>query len=151
MHPFHRLLIWVMNYFGRYRIILDKGSGKPYLERFYIFLKDREKFPFNIFLHRFIRSDSDDLHDHPWDFRTLILIGGYWEHTLDGKFWRGPGSYRYVAANTYHRVELDENRHYCWTLFMPSKSLYLLDALLAALLMLLCLNIRLAHADVCGA
>jgi hypothetical protein len=33
-------------------------------------------------LHQFLRSDDDrDLHDHPWSFVSLILRGGYWEHT----------------------------------------------------------------------
>jgi hypothetical protein len=32
-------------------------------------------------LHYFVQADDDEsLHDHPWDFRTTILRGGYWEH-----------------------------------------------------------------------
>ena len=31
-----------------------------------IYFKDRKDFPFNIFLHKFLKSDPDDLHDHPW-------------------------------------------------------------------------------------
>lgn len=65
---------------GRKRIVYDRVDNEPYLERYYLFLKDRgEHFPFNVFLHRFLKSDSDDLHDHPWPFATLILKGGYWE------------------------------------------------------------------------
>ena len=114
--------VFVMKLMNRYRIIYDKGTGEPYLERFYIFLTDRNSFPFNVFLHRFLKSDSDDLHDHPWAFRTLILWGGYWEYTESGKFWRGPLTYRYAKAETFHRVELDDNIPHCWTLFMPSKA-----------------------------
>ena len=110
-----------MSYFDRYRIIYDRESNQPYLERFYLFLKDREDFPFNIFLHRFLKSDPDDLHDHPWNYRTLILYGGYWEYTEKGKFWRGPLSYRYSDAKQFHRIQLDEEINYCWTLFMPGK------------------------------
>ena len=62
---------------GRQRIILDRQSQEPYLERYYLFLKERKKFPFNIFLHKFLKSDPDDVHDHPWPYATLILRGGY--------------------------------------------------------------------------
>jgi len=121
MSWFHNMLISVFDYFGRYRIINDRIDKEPYLERFYLFLKDRETFPFNIFLHRFIKSDPDDLHNHPWSYRTLILKGGYWEYTSDGKFWRGPFSYRSAQANSFHRVELDKKNPYCWTLFIPGR------------------------------
>jgi len=111
----------IMSYFDRHRIILDRESNEPYLERFYLFFKDRGDFPFNIFLHRFLKSDPDDLHDHPWNYRTFILLGGYWEYTEDGKFWRGAPTYRYADATHFHRLELDKETDYCWTLFIPGK------------------------------
>ena len=122
LEMFLQMFIKIMDYFGRYRIIHDRIGDEPYLERYYLFLRDRKDFPFNIFLHRFLKSDPDDLHDHPWAFRSLILFGGYWEYTETGKTWRGPLSYRYAPANTFHRVELDKNIPYCWTIFIPSKS-----------------------------
>jgi hypothetical protein len=114
---------------GRKRIVYDRIDNEPYLERYYLFIKDRgEHFPFNIFLHKFLKSDIDDLHDHPWPFATLILKGGYYEWTpqfgADGKKigeiarWYGPGSFRVAGANSYHRIELDPEVE-CWTLFMP--------------------------------
>ncbi len=121
MYDFYNILTAIMGYFGRYRIINDRLDEEPYLERFYIFLKDRKNFPFNIFIHRFLKSDPDDLHNHPWSYRTLILYGGYWEYTETGKFWRKPFSYRYAPANTFHRIELDKDIPYCWTLFIPGK------------------------------
>jgi len=121
MHWFHNILVTVFNYFGRYRIINDRIDHEPYLERYYLFLKERENFPFNVFIHRFLKSDPDDLHDHPWSFRTIILKGGYWEYTKDGKFWRGPFTYRYNPPEAFHRVELDKNIPYCWTLFIPGR------------------------------
>ena len=48
-------------------------------------------FPFNIFLHKILKSDLGDLHDHYWSYFTIILKGGYWETTENGRFWRGPG------------------------------------------------------------
>ncbi len=66
---------------GRKRIVMDRVEDRPYLERYYLFLKDRDNFPFNVFLHRFLCSDPDDVHDHPWPYATLILKGGYYEWT----------------------------------------------------------------------
>ena len=113
---------------GRYRVIMDRLDGEPYLERYYVFLRDRNRFPFNIFVHKFLKSDPDDVHDHPWPFATLILKGGYWEwrpqFDAQGKKtgeiakWCGPGSFRTAQATTYHRIELDPDIT-CWTLFMP--------------------------------
>lgn len=113
---------------GRKRIVLDRASEEPYLERYYLFLKDRKHFPFNIFLHKFLKSDPDDLHDHPWSYATLILKGGYYEwipkfdkhgqKLCEVAVWRGPGHFRICGANSFHRIELDPNVT-AWTLFMP--------------------------------
>ena len=113
----------ILDYFGRYRRINDRVDKEPYLERYYVFIKNRDNFPFNIFIHKFLKSDSEDLHDHPWDFISIPLWPGYWEHTVDGKFWRGPFSYKYAAAKTLHRVELNKCYGYCWTIFIPCKKI----------------------------
>jgi hypothetical protein len=35
---------------------------------------------FNIYLHAFYKPDSDsDMHDHPWDFMSIIIWNGYYE------------------------------------------------------------------------
>jgi hypothetical protein len=93
-----------------------------------VFLRDRSWFPFNIFVHKFLKSDPDDVHDHPWPFATVILRGGYWEwrplFDAQGRRqgetarWCGAGSFRTARASTYHRIELDPDVT-CWTLFMP--------------------------------
>ena len=109
----------ILDYLGRHRIIKDRIDDEPYLERYYLFIKDRKNFPFNIFLHKFLKSDPDDLHDHPWPYFTFILCGGYWEYTPEGKFWRGPLSFRWNKAKSFHRLELDNTKPTCWTLFIP--------------------------------
>lgn len=122
---------WFLNFLekiGRKRIVMDRQDNEPYLERYYLFLKDRKKFPFNIFLHHFLKGDPDDVHDHPWGYATLILKGGYWEwlpqfNSKGQKIgelsvWRGPGHFRLCKAESYHRIELDPEVD-CWTLFMP--------------------------------
>ncbi len=112
------MMLKLLERIGRKRIILDRESQEPYLTRYYLFLKDRKWFPFNIFLHNFHKSDPDDLHDHPWPFITIILKGGYWEHTPKGKFWRGAGTINWAGSKSLHRVELEPGVD-TWTLFMP--------------------------------
>jgi hypothetical protein len=70
------MFLRLLDKIGRKRIVMDRVSDQPYLERYYLFLKDRKKFPFNVFLHKFLKSDPDDVHDHPWPYATLILKGG---------------------------------------------------------------------------
>ena len=110
-----------MEKLGRTRIISDRKSGEPYMIRYYVFLRDRTRFFMNIFLHKFLRSDPDDLHDHPWNYVSIPLWPGYWEHTLEGCSWRGPLNIRYNRATTLHRIELGKSG-YCWSLFIPFSS-----------------------------
>ena len=122
------MLLKLLDKLGRKRVVMDRINDEPYLERYYLFLKDRTWFPFNIFLHKFLKSDPDDVHDHPWPYATLILKGGYWEwipqfNSLGEKIgeiatWRGAGHFRTCRATSYHRIELDPSVE-CWTLFMP--------------------------------
>ncbi len=68
---------------------------------------------FNIYLHRVFRSDDDTaLHDHPWWNFSIVLDGGYWEHTIlpggvHRKVWFGPGSMQFRGfGRMAHRLEL---------------------------------------------
>lgn len=122
------MLLKLLERLGRKRIIYDRVNDAPYLERYYLFLKERERFPFNVFLHKFLKGDPDDVHDHPWSYATLILKGGYYEWTpnfdtqgikiSETRHWRGPGHFRVCSPNTYHRIELKDGVT-AWTLFMP--------------------------------
>jgi len=56
------------------------GRTNPYLLRWCLLPKD--KYPINVFLHRVVRDDDDRaLHDHPWWFVSIIMVGGYLEMT----------------------------------------------------------------------
>ena len=109
----------------RKRVIRDRDSNKPYLVRWYLFLKDRKNFPFNITLHKVLVSDEPTLHDHPWSYATFIIKGGYYENTPNGRFWRGPGHFRYRSSDDLHYLELakdaDGNEIPCWSLFFMGK------------------------------
>lgn len=116
-----------MNKLGRYRLIPDRKTGQDYMHRYYLFLKDRKWFPFNITLHKIVKSDDPIFHDHPWPYMTIVLDGGYWEHTpifdekgnkiAEKQVWRGPGSVIIRKANEYHWLELDWMIGYATTLF----------------------------------
>lgn len=69
---------------------------------------------FNVYFHIVLRSDDDRaLHDHPWWNFSIVLDGGYYEHTIaeggvNKRVWYGPGSVRFRRAGTYaHRLELE--------------------------------------------
>ena len=117
----NKIFAWLDKH-GRKRIVLDRVNNEPYLERYYVFLKDRKSFPFNIFIHKFLKSDPDDLHDHPWSYFTFILKGGYYEwvpgNNCEVRLWRGPGHFRMCKAESLHRIELKPGVT-CWTVFMP--------------------------------
>jgi hypothetical protein len=124
---FKVFLNWLEKH-DRKRIIMDRQCNEPLLTRYYLFLKERKNFPFNIFLHKFHKGDPGDVHDHPWPYFTLILKGGYYEWipqfredgimSCEVRKWRGPGHFRFCSANSYHRIELKEGVT-PWTLFMP--------------------------------
>ena len=115
----------IMDILGRRRVITSRDGKIPYLVRYYLFLKERKNFPFNITLHKVLVSDEPVLHDHTWSWGAIILKGGYWEHTPQGKFWRGPGHIRFRTAKDLHWLELakdsEGNNIPCWSIFFMGK------------------------------
>lgn len=121
----------LMDKLGRRRVITSRDGKVEYLIRYYLFLKERKDFPFNITLHKVLVSDEPTLHDHPWSWGALIIKGGYWEHVplfaQEGhvcgstKVWRGPGSIRFRSADDLHWLELAKDKDGkeipCWSLF----------------------------------
>lgn len=87
-------------------------QGKPYLERSYV----GTLLGIRVYLHRFVASDEDGLHDHPfrWSF-SLLLRGWYWEER-----WRVRRRVRWcnlIGPSDFHRVVLPDNGRDVWTLF----------------------------------
>lgn len=126
MRWFEKLANWCA-WRGRVRIIYDHlDPNLPYLIRFYPLFKDRPWWiPFNLFLHQVLKNDEGGLHDHPWWYLTLVLSGGYWEHTPTGRRWHGPGSILLRKSTSFHKLELN-NGQPCWTLFLcgPSRRVW---------------------------
>ncbi len=136
---------WFLNWLdrrGRCRIIPDPSEdiGNPVIIRYFLFLKDKKRnlditekernTPFNVFLHKICQDDPRDLHDHPWWYITIILRGGYWEHTdpelmwsgdnpKPSKIWYGPGSILFSRGG-FHRLQLKDGIP-CWTLFIRGR------------------------------
>ncbi|MES2827467.1 MAG: hypothetical protein V4687_04915 [Bacteroidota bacterium] len=83
--------------------------------------------PFDASFNEFSAPDGGDPHDHPFDFVTHILSGGYIERTYiineGGDFSmidieRRPGTSHYVKATDIHQIiELLEG--HCVTLMLP--------------------------------
>lgn len=72
----------------------------------------------SIRIHHILRKDADrDLHDHPWDARTIILKGYYIEHRVYGVFARYVGDTARVLFGEYHTItEVPPGG--VWTLFI---------------------------------
>lgn len=71
-----------------------------------------QRFGIAVRIHVIHRSDNDRyLHDHPWDFMTIILRGGYYEvqGAQDGfvACWHYPGTVLFRRATTFHRLVLE--------------------------------------------
>lgn len=62
------------------RFVIQTSQGGVYLDR----LRIIDTPWFGIFLHKFLRPDSDPfVHDHPWTFFSIVLRGGYYEVVRD--------------------------------------------------------------------
>lgn len=99
------------------------GKDNPYLLRWWVIPRNRF---FNVYLHKFLRDDDDRaLHDHPWLSLSVILRGGYIEHTATEVRRREAGSVVFRRAKHAHRIEL-LREGFClartvvpaWTLFI---------------------------------
>ena len=120
-----------MMFENRKRLLLDRGpswpdydKAEPFMIRYYLLFRKRPKwFPFNILLHKILKSDLGDLHDHYWSYITIILKGGYWETNENGTFWRGPGYIGFRKASNRHSLKIPDGKP-AWTLLLagPNKS-----------------------------
>ncbi len=115
---------------NRKKLFLDRGpswpdfhKAKPFMIRYYLLFRKRPRwFPFNIFIHKILKSDLGDLHDHYWSYLTIILKGGYWETTKNGTFWRGPGYIGFRNSQNRHSLRIPDGKSALTLLFVgPNK------------------------------
>lgn len=72
----------------------------------------------SLMINYFHRSDEDrELHDHPWNFKSLILWRGYNEHHPGGIITTYPGMLIRRPAQWRHRVILKNNKPACTLVF----------------------------------
>ena len=78
-------------------------DGVAYMQRHYL-----ARAPgYSLRLHHLLVDDAGrDLHDHPWNYTTMLLTGGYREHTPDDavEYWAPCILSR--RAEQLHRLEL---------------------------------------------
>ena len=87
----------------------------PYMLRWW--LTPRKRCLPGVYLHAIMRSDDDRaLHDHPWWNVSILLVGGYIEHTPNGPIKRRAGDVVFRRPAALHRLEL--NNGTAWSLFI---------------------------------
>lgn len=100
--------------------VIIGGKDDPYLLRWHLIPRNPL---FNVYLHCFLRSDDDRaLHDHPWLWCSVLLRGGYIEHTIAAggvhrRDQRLAPSVRFALPTKAHRVELIDGAS-AWSLFV---------------------------------
>lgn len=97
--------------------------------------KRKNRFPLSIRVHHIcLPDDARDLHDHPWNARTIILKGGYTERRLkqtgitiggcivgkDIRVDRKAGDTAKINFGEYHTIESLQPGG-AWTLFITGK------------------------------
>lgn len=111
---------WMLDKVARERHDITRTTdASPYLVRWVLY-GSRDNSPTAVYVHKFIRSDEDEMHDHPWPFTSVILFNGYYEETPalgwkngDGPTkltWYGPGRVLHRPANWIHGVRLHDFR-----------------------------------------
>jgi hypothetical protein len=96
-------------------------DGSLYMARWWL-IKERAWLPFAARIHHIARPDGElHLHDHPFDFRTVILRNCYVEEDVFGRrTLLSVGHTHHARAQTFHRIaELPSGG--AWTLFITSR------------------------------
>lgn len=85
-------------------------------------LMPRPWMPFSIRIHHICKPDHDrDLHDHPFNYRTIILRGGYCEEDIFGVMSAHvAGDTVAATAQTFHRIAWVPKEG-VWTLFIMGR------------------------------
>lgn len=82
----------------------DLIIGDNYLRRWWVMPRNEWS---NLYLHEINRSDDDRaMHDHPWRSKSVVISGGYFEHTPAGTFWRAAGDVVEREPEALHRLEV---------------------------------------------
>jgi hypothetical protein len=104
-----------------------RPNGDPYLTRWRLI----ETPWFGVYLHRFVAGDPEPytLHNHPWEGFSYVFGRGYLEGRAEGPpgdllgmiAWRFVRGVNRIHRNTYHRVELLDERRPVWSLLVRGR------------------------------
>lgn len=97
---------------------LIRQWDQPYMERYFLLGGSNRSAGSTARYHHILASDGADLHDHPWDFVSVILSGRYVETTPTSEDEFGPGSVLVRTAEQLHRLTLPDGP--VWTFVMLS-------------------------------
>lgn len=112
-----------------YSDITSADGTEVYMKRWWLFnpyydndprLRSFKWLPLSIRVHHIKRADQDrHLHDHPWNARTVILLGEYTEVREDGQTYRRvKGDTATLHHNEYHRIVHVDPQWGAMTLFI---------------------------------
>jgi hypothetical protein len=61
---------------------------------------------FSIWLHGIYAADKDlHLHNHPWDFKSIVIKGSYIEETQDGFVEQYTGKFNSRNGKSFHKIK----------------------------------------------
>lgn len=98
-----------------HRDIYRDAGENVYLRRFYIIprreRKRDKKASFSVRVHKiYLSDDAPDMHDHPWDFLSIVLKNGYLEETPGAQKRRRVGSIIRHKAEDLHRLHVSPGK-----------------------------------------
>lgn len=113
-----------------YTHITNTEDGSLYMGRWWLFNPyDSERHetrwswcPISVRVHHIVRPDRDrHLHDHPWNFRTVVLRGHYVEERENRCYFvRGAGTTASLQFGSFHRIA-QVSPGGVWTLFITGR------------------------------
>jgi hypothetical protein len=102
----------------------DGANAASYMERRWLINRPITqqtswfRLPFEVRVHWIKRPDADrDMHDHPWNWRTIVLAGWYVEKTAQGTALRDAGSTAGRKFTDAHMIT-EVSPGGVWTLFI---------------------------------
>jgi mannose-6-phosphate isomerase-like protein (cupin superfamily) len=84
--------------------VITRKRGEPYMNRWWAARRTGGDVD-SVYIHRFVRSDSEEMHDHPAANISVVLSGRYVEETPEGTFIRKPGDVVYRPATALHAIK----------------------------------------------
>lgn len=80
---------------------IKSKEGELHFKRFSIFACRY----FSIYIHHIYKADQDKhLHNHPWNYVSMVIKGSYLEQSVAGVNHIMPFSFNYAKRNRFHKI-----------------------------------------------